>query len=107
MKMILLVALCAGGVLLCAAGVVAESADIHMDNFTFGPSALTVPVGTKVTWTNRDDIPHTVVDEAQQRAFKSPPLDTGESFSYMFGRSGTYHFFCSLHPRMRGTVVVK
>lgn len=81
-------------------------ASVNIDNFSFSPEQIVVARGTKVTWANRDDIPHTVTDAATQRAFKSPPLDTGDAFSYVFAQPGTYHYFCSLHPHMQGTVVV-
>src|SRR5580658_952018 len=56
---------------------------INIDNFSFTPTTLTVPVGTKVTWTNKDDVPHTVV--STNKAFPhSPALDTDESYSYAF-----------------------
>jgi plastocyanin len=90
-----------------SATYMAADSGVKIDNFTFGPAALQVRVGTKVVWTNRDDIPHTIVDAAMQRAFKSGPLDSNESFSYVFAKAGTYHYFCSLHPRMQGTVVVQ
>ena len=82
-----------------------EPAVVTVDNFTFGPGTLTVPVGTTVTWTNRDDIPHTVV--STERAFKSKVLDTNEKFAFTFGKAGSYRYFCSIHPRMTGTVVVR
>jgi plastocyanin len=85
----------------------AEDAKVNIDNFSFSPAQITVAAGTKVTWDNRDDIPHTVTDAAEPRAFKSPPLDTGDAFSFVFSAPGTYHYFCSLHPHMQGTVVVK
>ena len=84
-----------------------DPSSVNIDNFTFAPAEITVAPGTKVTWTNRDDIPHIVTDAAEPRGFKSPPLDTGNTFSYVFTKTGTYHYFCSLHPRMQGTVVVK
>ncbi len=93
-----------GGVLYAAQP---NEASVTIDNFTFSPPAITVTTGTKVTWENRDDIPHTVTDAAEKRAFKSPPLDTGDKFSFAFFTPGTYHYFCSLHPHMQGTVVVK
>ena len=80
---------------------------VTIDNFSFTPAEIAVVPGTKVTWTNRDDIPHTVTDAAEPRAFKSPPLDTDDTFSFVFPTPGTYHYFCSLHPHMQGTVVVK
>ena len=81
-----------------------ETAEVKIDNFSFGPVELTVPVGTTVTWTNRDDAPHNIV--STDRQFKSPVLDEGEQFSYRFERAGTYKYFCSLHPRMTGEVEV-
>ena len=82
-----------------------RTAEVKIDNFSFGPVLLTVAPGTKVTWTNRDDIPHTVV--ADDKTFKSRALDTDETFSYTFDTAGTYPYFCSIHPHMTGTVVVK
>jgi plastocyanin len=93
-----------GGALLAAQGEVAE---IHIDNFAFGPAEVTVAPGTRIIWTNRDDIPHTVTDAGEPRGFKSAPLDTGDSFSHVFPLPGTYRYFCSLHPHMQATVVVK
>jgi plastocyanin len=79
--------------------------EVRIDNFSFGPAALTVPAGTTVTWTNRDDIPHTVV--SNDGAFKSKVLDTDERFSFTFSKPGTYPYFCSIHPKMTGKVVVQ
>ena len=56
----------------------ADDAKVNIDNFTFSPAQITVTPGTKVTWENRDDIPHTVTDAGSPRTFKSPPLDTGD-----------------------------
>jgi plastocyanin len=81
------------------------TAEVKIDNFSFGPVLLTIAPGTKVTWTNRDDIPHTIV--ADDKTFKSKALDTDETFSYTFDKPGTYPYFCSIHPHMTGTVVVK
>jgi plastocyanin len=81
------------------------ASEVKIDNFSFGPAALTVPVGTTVTWTNRDDIPHTVVSD--DKVFKSKVLDTDEKFSYTFSKPGTYPYFCSVHPKMTGKVVVQ
>ena len=83
----------------------AANADIKIDNFSFGPETLTVPVGTTVTWTNRDDIPHTVV--STDGVFKSKVRDTDEKFSYTFAKAGTYPYYCSVHPKMTGKVVVQ
>jgi plastocyanin len=78
---------------------------VAIDNFAFGPTDLTVAVGTTVTWTNRDDIPHTVV--STEKVFKSKVLDTDEKFSSTFSTPGTYPYFCSIHPKMTGKVVVQ
>jgi len=83
----------------------ASSAEVKIDNFSFGPTTLTVAVGTMVTWTNRDDIPHTVVSD--DKVFKSKVLDTDEKFSFTFTKPGTYPYFCSVHPKMTGKVVVQ
>jgi plastocyanin len=83
----------------------ADRAEVKIDNFSFGPGALTVAVGTTVTWTNRDDIPHTVV--STEGAFKSKVLDTDEKFSFTFNKPGEYPYFCSVHPKMTGKVVVQ
>ena len=83
----------------------ATDAKVNIDNFTFGPEKLTVKAGTTVTWTNEDDIPHTVASST--KAFKSKALDTDDSFSFTFTTPGTYEYFCSLHPHMVGTVVVE
>ncbi len=80
--------------------------DVKIDNFSFMPAVITVAAGTTVRWTNRDDIPHTVVSD-DHTTFKSKPLDTGEQFSYTFTMPGTYGYFCSIHPKMTGKVVVQ
>jgi plastocyanin len=82
-----------------------SSPEVKIDNFSFGPAALTVAAGTTVTWTNRDDIPHTVVSD--DKVFKSKVLDTDEKFSFTFAKPGTYSYFCSVHPKMTGKVVVQ
>jgi len=83
----------------------AANAEVKIDNFSFGPETLTVRVGTTVTWTNRDDIPHTVV--STDGVFKSKVRDTDEKFSYTFAQVGTYPYYCSVHPKMTGKVVVQ
>ncbi|PYT65024.1 MAG: amicyanin [Acidobacteria bacterium] len=81
--------------------------EVKIDNFSFGPVALTVPVGTTITWTNRDDIPHTVVSTDDPKTFKSKVLDTDDKFSFTFSKAGTYPYFCSIHPKMTGKVIVQ
>jgi amicyanin len=78
---------------------------VGIDNFTFNPQTLTVKAGATVTWTNKDDIPHTVA--AVNRQFKSKALDTDDGYSFTFTTPGTYAYFCSLHPHMTGTIVVE
>jgi plastocyanin len=80
-------------------------AEVKIDNFIFGPQTVTVPAGTTVTWTNSDDIPHTAV--STDGVFKSKVMDTDEKFSYTFTKAGTFPYYCSIHPKMTGTVVVK
>ena len=83
----------------------APSAEVKIDNFSFAPATLTVKAGTQITWTNGDDIPHTVVSD--DGAFKSKVLDTDEKFSFTATKPGTYSYFCSIHPKMTGKVVVE
>jgi plastocyanin len=83
----------------------AAAADVKIDNFSFNPQTITVPVGTTVTWTNKDDIPHTVV--STDGVFKSKVTDTDEKFSYKFTAAGTYPYYCTIHPKMTGKVVVQ
>ena len=85
----------------------AGMAGVTIDNFSFSPAVLTVQRGTRVVWTNRDDMPHTVVSDAQPPAFRSSGLDTDESFEVLFDRPGNWGYFCALHPRMQGSVVVR
>jgi plastocyanin len=85
----------------------AAATEVKIDNFSFGPGVLTVAVGTTVTWINHDDIPHTVVSTDDPKAFKSKVLDTDEKFSYTFAKPGSYPYFCSVHPKMTGKVVVQ
>lgn len=84
----------------------ATQAEIKIDNFTYSPVTVTIATGTTVKWTNRDDIPHTVVSE-DKTTFKSKALDTDDSFSYTFTKPGTYTYFCSIHPKMMAKIVVQ
>jgi plastocyanin len=83
----------------------AASVAVKIDNFVFGPQTITVPVGATVTWTNSDDIPHTAV--SSDGVFKSKVLDTDDKFSYTFTKPGTYAYYCTIHPKMTGQVVVR
>jgi plastocyanin len=77
----------------------ASTMEVKIDNL--------VPVGTTVTWTNRDDVPHTAVSTDDPKTFKSKVLDTDEKFSFTFSKAGTYPYFCSIHPKMTGKVIVQ
>jgi plastocyanin len=79
--------------------------EVKIDNFSFTPATLTVKAGTQITWTNADDIPHTVVSDDQ--SFKSRVLDTDEKFTFTASKPGTYAYFCSIHPKMTGKLVVE
>jgi plastocyanin len=79
--------------------------EVKIDNFKFGPGQLSVLKGTSVTWTNEDDIPHSIVLTAL--GVRSKTLDTDKAFSYQFDKAGTYSYICGLHPFMHGQVVVK
>lgn len=78
---------------------------ISIENFQFSPTTVTVPVGTTVTWTNNDGELHTVT--SSEKVFASAGLDAGEAFSYTFSTPGTYTYYCTLHPHMTGTIIVK
>ena len=80
--------------------------EVVIDNFSFSPKTFTVPAGGMVTWTNHDNAPH-VVTSADDQFKKSPVLKTGQRFSNTFATAGTYSYFCSIHPRMTGKIIVK
>jgi len=80
-------------------------AQVKIDNFVYSPVPLTVKVGTQVTWINHDDIPHTV--DSTQGKFKSPALDTDDKFQFRFTEPGEYPFYCRLHPKMTGKIIVQ
>jgi plastocyanin len=94
----------AAAILLPATNARADDMEVHIDNFTFQPADLTVKTGTTVTWTNRDDIPHTIVSAGK---FRSKTLDTDDKFSFTFTAAGDYKYFCSLHPHMTGMIKVE
>ena len=103
--------------LLCAAilgytaaggGVRAETptpAIVVIKDFMFAPMSVTIRAGSPVTWVNNDEEPHSIVSDTG--LFRSGGLDTGEKYSFRFEKPGTYHFRCSIHPRMVGTIVVQ
>lgn len=87
-------------------GAPARAADtaVKISNFTFNPPQITVKAGTTVTWTNEDDIPHTIVSPP---SIRSKALDSDDKFSFTFTTPGTYKYFCGLHPHMTGAIVVE
>jgi plastocyanin len=87
-----------------AIGARAEEMKVTIDNFTFTPAELKVKVGDTVTWTNHDDIPHTVVSAGK---YRSKTMDTDDHFSFTFTAAGDYKYFCSLHPHMTGMIKVE
>jgi plastocyanin len=103
--------LVASGLMLSTVSVITKAAPapavaaVQIGNFTFKAPVVTVKPGTTVTWTNGDDIPHTVV--SKDGVFKSKVLDTGDRFSFTFAKGGQFGYFCSLHPHMTGTIIVK
>lgn len=100
MKKLLLTMVC----LMLSMPVWAQDVKIDIKEFMFGPKDMTVPVGTKVTWVNDDQIPHTVAET--HKVFRSGALDTNDSFSYVFNTPGEFEYFCALHPQMIGKIVV-
>ena len=90
--------------LLLPMSAAAEDASISILNYKFVPETLTVKVGTKVTWKNADQIPHGVA--TKEKLFRSPAIDTNETWSFTYDKPGTYAYFCTLHPYMTGTVTV-
>jgi plastocyanin len=83
----------------------APTISISAQNLMFSPATITVKAGATVTWVNRDEEPHTIFNDAG--LFRSSALDTNESFSFTFDKPGTYHYVCTIHPRMTGTIIVE
>ena len=79
--------------------------EVRVDNFTFAPNTLTIPVNSTVTWVNKDDVPHVIA--SNDGVFKSKGLDTDDKYSYTFSKAGTYPYYCSVHPKMVGKIVVQ
>ena len=94
----------AATILLGTVSARAEEHKVTIDNFTFTPAQLTVKIGDTVTWTNHDDIPHTVVSAGK---YRSKTMDTDGTFSFTFTSAGDYKYFCSLHPHMTGMIKVE
>ena len=88
-----------------ATGQSAPATDVKVDNFTFSPETLTVPANSTVTWTNKDDVPHVIA--STDGLFRSKGLDTDDHYSFKFTKAGTYKYFCAIHPKMTGKIVVQ
>lgn len=80
---------------------------VTIGNFAFNPAEIEVPAGTQVTWSNDDDIPHTIVATDGGPVTKSRPLVTDQKYTMVLNEPGTYRYFCSLHPHMTGTIIVR
>ena len=94
------------GAMLAFGAVAAQDANVvTIDNFTFGPKELTIAVGTTVKFVNHDDIPHTV--DSTQGKFKSAAMDTDDKFDFRFTEPGEYPYYCRMHPKMTGKIVVQ
>jgi plastocyanin len=83
----------------------ADATKVVVKDYKFAPTPLTVKVGATVTWTNTDDEPHNATSD--NGVFKSGGMDTNDSFSFKFDKPGTYHYTCTIHPRMIGTIIVE
>jgi plastocyanin len=104
LALILMLALCTVGAAR-AINTSASANEIVIENFSFEPATLTVKAGTTVTWVNHDDEPHTAT--ATDKRFNSKTLDNGDRFSQEFNTPGTYNYYCALHPKMTGKIIVK
>lgn len=82
-----------------------QASEIKVDNFTFSPEVVTVPLNSTITWTNKDDVPHVIA--STDGVFRSKGLDTDDRYSFKFTRAGTYTYYCSIHPKMTGKIVVQ
>jgi len=82
-----------------------SATEVQIDNFSFGPETLTVPANSTVTWVNKDDVPHVIA--SNDGLFKSKALDTDDKYSFTFIKAGTYPYYCSVHPKMVGKIVVQ
>ena len=94
----------AGAAFAAEPALLPSAATVHIKDFKYAPSALKVHAGDRVTFVNNDDEAHTVT--AQNKAFDSGGLDTGDTWQYVFAKPGTYHYLCEMHPYMKATVIV-
>jgi len=85
----------------------ASNTEVDIQNHAFSQKTVSVAVGSQVTWVNLDQDPHSVADSSDNKQFHSAALDTKDKFSFTFTKPGKYAYFCTLHPDMVGTVIVK
>jgi plastocyanin len=78
---------------------------IVIADMKFVPETLTVRSGDTVVWVNKDFFPHTAT--AKDRSFDSLDIATNKSWKYMAAKKGAFRYFCTLHPTMKATLVVK
>lgn len=99
----------AAGIALCAGARASAAAPttIAIQQYAFVPASVTIAAGTTVEWTNRDDDPHTVKSDPERGELKSPALDTSDTYRFTFKTPGLYKYFCTLHPHMQGTIIVR
>ena len=90
---------------IAAATSTAPSVQVKVDNFTFAPETITVAANSTVTWVNSDDVPHVIA--STDGLFRSKALDTDDKYSFTFNQPGTYAYFCAVHPKMVGKIVVR
>ena len=83
-----------------------SSSSVAIENFAFAPSSITVSEGTTITWTNNDNVDHTVTSTSGPESFDSGNMGQGETFRHTFTQAGTYDYICSIHPFMRAQVIV-
>jgi plastocyanin len=81
---------------------------VNIANMAFTPSQITVAKGGTVTWTNNDSTTHTVIDDLSNVGGPSSgDIQPGGTYSFTFTKTGSFQYHCSIHPSMRGTIVVK
>jgi len=103
-----LLAILAGGVAVMSHASAEQNkmtpSEVSVDNFTFGPASITVAANSTVTWVNHDDVPHVIA--STDGLFRSRALDTDDKYSFTFAKPGTYPYFCAVHPKMVGKIIV-
>ena len=79
-----------------------QTVDVSIEGFAFNPASVQVSTGDTVKWTNMDSTDHTVTGST----FNSGIIHTGQSYEFLFTAPGSYSYICSIHPYMKGTVIV-